>query len=52
MKWYIETGDDLARDQKINFPVFRDISKNYTKGDIIFTLQLYQCEDRCVFIEQ
>ncbi|KAG8165646.1 hypothetical protein KVR01_004198 [Diaporthe batatas] len=37
-------GDDIGRDQKIEFPFFRDIDGDYSSADLIFVDELYQCD--------
>lgn len=36
MTWYINTGDDLSRSQKITFTFFRTLPESYTDNDLIF----------------
>jgi len=46
MTWFINIGDDIARDQKIKFPFYRSLSEDYGPSDLIFTDSLYECSDR------
>lgn len=46
MTWFINIGDDIARDQSIKFPFYRSIKEDYAPSDLIFTDNLYECEDR------
>lgn len=45
MKWYIKVGDTLRRDQKIEFHVTRSIPYRYRPDHLIFTHDLFECED-------
>jgi hypothetical protein len=48
MTWYIGVGEDLHRDQKIRFPFYRSVDKNYSPADLIFTDNLIECSDSYV----
>ncbi|GAB0134427.1 hypothetical protein EsDP_00002801 [Epichloe bromicola] len=45
MEWFIHTGDDIHRDQVFKNAVFRDLDYDYGPEDLLFTDELYQCED-------
>ena len=46
MTWYIGVGEDMHRDQKIRFPFFRNLDKDFSPSDLIFTDNLIECSDQ------
>ncbi|KAK2609277.1 hypothetical protein QQS21_002212 [Conoideocrella luteorostrata] len=45
MTWYIKKGDTLRRDQKIKFPFYRQVDRNFDSSELHFDSELYQCDD-------
>jgi len=46
MTWYILKGEDLKREQKINFPFYRTLPETYTPDQLIFQDELIQSENK------
>jgi len=45
MTWFINIGDDIARDQKIKFPFYRSLDEGYTDNQLVFYDTLHECSD-------
>ncbi|KAK4450231.1 hypothetical protein QBC34DRAFT_484501 [Podospora aff. communis PSN243] len=45
MKWYIRIGDDMQRDRKTRFSVYRNLDKDFSSSDLIFQDDLIECSD-------
>ncbi|RDL33958.1 uncharacterized protein BP5553_08326 [Venustampulla echinocandica] len=46
MTWYIYKGEDLKRENKINFPFYRTLDENFDADDLIFKDALVQSEQK------
>lgn len=44
MTWYILQGEDLVRDQKIEFPFYRSLPENFSDSELKFKSELTQCD--------
>ena len=43
MTWYINRGDDLQREQRIEFPFYRSIAADYSPDQLVFEDDLIEC---------
>ena len=46
MTWYIYSGEDLKRDQKIKFPFYRILDEGYDDDDLMFDTELIESETK------
>ncbi|KAK3378394.1 Hsp70 family protein-like protein [Podospora didyma] len=46
MTWYIYSGEDLKRDQKIKFPFFRTLEDDFPDDDLLFDTELVESESK------
>jgi hypothetical protein len=44
MTWYIYKGEDLKRENKINFPFYRTLEEDFSPDELIFQDRLMQSE--------
>lgn len=43
MTWYINRGEDLQRDQRIQFPFYRILRHDFRTSELIFEDELSEC---------
>jgi hypothetical protein len=45
MTWYIEMGEDLQRDKRVEFTFYRSLDLDYSPNDLIFQDDLIQSDE-------
>lgn len=45
MTWYIEMGEDLQRDKRVEFTFYRSLDMDYTPDELIFVDDLIQSDE-------